>query len=213
MSISGKNLLKTLKEIAGISGPNLVLRVNGFPAFWLRPIATRSQNINYQDIALLTAWRNMYPKSFLTEFIATESQTFSWLTDRVHFDNKIIFMIENCESPVGYMGISFIDWNKSYLEPDSIVSGGIHPKGLMTAALLTLLQWSKGQLGLNNVGIRVLSDNPALTFYNRLGFVETKRVPLILKDKQSHYEWVEDAASINADRYLVYHYWSGVPSK
>lgn len=213
MSISGKTLLKTLKEIAGISGPNLVLGVNGFSGFWLRPIATRPQTINYQDVALLTAWRNMYPKSFLTEFIATESQTYSWLTEKVHFDNKIIFMIENCERPVGYMGISFIDWNKSYLEPDSIVSGGIHPKGLMTAALLTLIQWSKGQLGLNNVGIRVLSDNAALTFYTRLGFIETKRVPLILKNKQSHYEWVEDTETTNADRYLVYHYWHSLSRK
>ena len=213
MSIFGNNLLKALKDSAGISGPNLVLRIDGFPAFWLRPIATRPENINSQDVSKLTAWRNLYPKSFLTEFKATIPQTYSWLSEKVHFDNKILFMIESCDGSVGYMGIGFIDWNKSYLEPDSIVSGGKHPKGLMTAALLTLLHWSRGQLGLNNVGIRVLSDNPALTFYNRLGFVETKRVPLIVKYKQSHYEWVEDAAFINAHRYLVYHYWSGHPHK
>ena len=209
MNISGEVLMHSLKEIAGPKGPNLVLPVKGFQGFILRPIATKREHINSQDVANLTAWRNLYPKSFLTEFLATHSQTQFWLCEKVHFDNKLLFMIEDSAGfSVGYMGIGFIDWQKSYVEADSIVSGGSHPRGLMTAALISLLQWSKGQLGLNNVAIRVLSDNPALTFYRRLGFVETKRVPLIGVDRQTHFEWVEDENAIKAERHLVYHNWS-----
>lgn len=210
MGYPGKALLKALKEVPSQSPPHLGLKIAGYEGYFLRPITTKHGQINPKDVTHLTEWRNLYPKSFLTEFNSTELQTSEWLCDKCHHDDsRISFMIENAHGDsVGYMGIAYIDWEKSYVEGDSIVSGCINPKGLMTAGLITLLRWAKGQLGLQNVGVRVLSDNPALLFYKKMGFHEVRRVPLkMVNIKEDIVQWIEDESLTNASRHLVHHKW------
>jgi len=207
-----QKLLRSLKDVAGLDGPCLGLRIIGYGGHFLRPIPTKRGQLNPQDVAWLTEWRNQYPTSFLTEFSATDNQTAEWLSNKIYFaDDRIAFMIENSQGvSVGYMGIAFIDWVASYVEADSIVSGGNNPKGLMASGLITLLRWANGQLGLRNVGVRVLSDNPALIFYQKLGFVETHRVPLRKISRDGYIEWIEDTSLSLSNRYLVYHIWNDV---
>jgi RimJ/RimL family protein N-acetyltransferase len=207
---SNKAFFRLIKESAGSLGPQLGLRINGFDGYFLRPIPTKYDFINDKDVTNLTKWRNLYKNSFLTEFIATDEQTFEWLYKKVHFDDsKILFMLENKNlESIAYLGIGYINWKISYVEADSIVSAGISPKGLMTEALKTLLYWANGQLRLTEVGVRVLSDNPALAFYKKMGFVETKRVPLVRKELGNVITWVEDFQLNTADRFLVHHMWT-----
>ena len=40
----------------------------------------------------------------------------------------------------------------------------------MTEVLRTLLTWARGQLGLETIGVRVRSDNPALIFMKNSAF-------------------------------------------
>jgi len=104
------------------------------------------------------------------------------------------------------MGAAFIDWKKSYGEPDAIVSGGNAPEGLMQASLITLILWLKGQMGLCNIGLRVLSDNSAL-FYQKTGFKETKRVPLKCDFLDQSRCWTENENLIIFDSALVHYVW------
>jgi RimJ/RimL family protein N-acetyltransferase len=209
MSMAGKSLLRCLKDAAGTQGPQLGLKIPRYEGYFLRPVATRREHLDAADIACLTNWRNRHVNAFLTEFAATDERTSCWLSDVVHTDDsRILFMIEDVQGErVGYMGIAYIDWERSYVEADAIVSSGATPKGMMSAALRTALGWAMGQLGLNVVAVRVLSDNPALVFYRKLGFEETKRVPLKRVVSDELVSWIEDETLATSERYLVHHLW------
>lgn len=204
-----KIFLRCLKEVAGEKGPQLGLRIPGYESCFLRPIATRREHLDAIDIACLTKWRNRHVNAFLTEFNATDERTATWLTNSVHTDDsRILFMIEGMHGErLGYMGIAYIDWERLYVEADAIVSSGITPKGMMAAALRTVLGWAVGQLGLQEVAVRVLSDNPAIVFYKKIGFEETKRVPLKRIVADNSVSWIEDNTLTLSERYLVHHLW------
>ncbi len=203
---NGSDILETLKEIAGRPGPQLVLRVGSPPIAYLRPVATKPSLQNDNDITLLTRWRNKHPNAFLTEFNATTLQTSNWLSSTVHNDNgRILFMVDdNNGDTIGYMGLAYIDWDRNYGEADAVVRGKPASKGLMRQCLLSMLSWAAGQLALDDIGVRVLSDNPALEFYRKCSFVETKRVPLSRKHENGKVIWFEDELNTNPDRTLVY---------
>jgi RimJ/RimL family protein N-acetyltransferase len=149
--------------------------------------------------------------AFLTEFVATESTTSNWLSTSVAEDgSKILFMVDDdLGRPFGYMGLAYIDWASAYGEADAVVRGRKTQPGAMKLALLTLLEWARGQLGLRELGVRVLSDNPAIEFYQRAGFVEVRRVPLAQCLDGGHVRWVEDEqnAAGFAARHLVHMRW------
>jgi hypothetical protein len=123
----------------------------------------------------------------------------SWLTQVVGPNaGKILFMLDD---PAGrtfaYMGLDFIDWEKSTGEADAIVRGGEAPAGTMKLALETLLTWAKGALGLRTLGVRVRSDNTSLVFYRKVGFVEQRREPLRSTGEGNMIRWVSDPSVKN----------------
>jgi RimJ/RimL family protein N-acetyltransferase len=109
-------------------------------------------------------------------------------------DTRILFMVDDARTgqTVGYMGLAFIDWERRSGEADAIVRGGDAAPGMMTRALRTMLDWASVQLGLRQLGVRVRSDNPAVTFYGKLGFRELRRVPLQRVEGDGLIEWVEN---------------------
>jgi len=215
MKLTGEALLERVKRSAGLVGFQFRLQVNGFEGYFLRPVATKRGLQNSIDVTCLTNWRNRFVKSFLTEFVAREEGTEIWLAETVFTDNsKILFMIENeKEERIGYMGLAYIDWDKCYGEGDAIVRAQNAPKGLMSASLATLLNWANKRLGLGDIGLRVLSDNPALMFYKKLGFDEIKRIPLKANIMNDMVSWVEDDSLLSSRRYLVYHIWNSYDIK
>lgn len=207
MPNKGRELLRALKETATCAGPQLVLNIPNFKNYYLRPIPTKSTSLNSQDVLCLTEWRNRNKNAFLTEFIATTDRTQRWLTEVVHNDDsRILFMLVDVdESPIGYMGFGYIKWAEGYGEADAVVRGNPSQKGVMSEGLATMMNWARCQLGINHIGVRVLSDNRALCFYNRLGFVETTRAPLIKHETAEQVTWIEDELCREPERYLVYH--------
>ncbi|MEZ2279050.1 MAG: GNAT family N-acetyltransferase [Microcoleus sp.] len=201
----GRTLLSTLKATAGTE-EFLCLPVGVPIQAILRPIATRREVLNPNDIQCITEWRNCFVQSFLTEFQATENRTSKWLTEIVQpNDHKIMFMVDDLNGRTfGYMGLDFINWETGYGEADAIVRGEEAPPGTMKIALQTLLSWALGQLGLRSLGVRVRSDNTALEFYRKVGFIEERRVPLRQVDDFDMIRWVEDSSLNPADLSLVY---------
>lgn len=206
-SASGRRLVSILKEFAGPRGPQLGLKAEHPRAGWLRPVGVLPTQQNADDVRCLSGWRNLYPNSFLTQFQATERQTSAWLAEVVAPDEgRILFMLDDhTGAPVAYLGIGFIDWASGYGEADSIVRGEPAERGLMSAALKTLLSWGQFQLGLTSIGVRVRSDNPALNFYRRFGFEETKRIPLSLRVEPDKLSYFEDSHNLTAGISLVHH--------
>jgi len=201
----GRTLVSTLKATAGTE-PSLCLPVGVPIRATLRPVATRLEVLNPDDIRCLTEWRNRFVKSFLTEFETTESRTAKWLTETVESnDQKILFMVDDLNGrTLGYMGLDFINWETGYGEADAIVRGEEAAPGTMKIALQTLLSWALGQLGLKSLGVRVRSDNTALEFYRKVGFSEQRRVPLRRVDESDMIRWAENSSLKSADLSLVY---------
>jgi hypothetical protein len=176
-------------------------------------VATRSEYVRPADVAVLTAWRNRFVRAFLTEFEATPEQTTRWLTQTVGPNpGKILFMLDDLAGKTfAYMGLDFIDWMRSTGEADAIVRGGEAPAGTMKLALETLMAWANGALGLRTLGVRVRSDNTALSFYQRVGFIEQWREPLRQAQEPNMTRWVPDPSVKNPQVELVHMLWSPRP--
>jgi RimJ/RimL family protein N-acetyltransferase len=161
-------------------------------------------------VEALTRWRNRFVRSFLTEFEATEARTLDWLLGPVADDQgKVLFMADALDGRTfGYLGLDAIDWERRTGEADAIVRGEEAPPGAMAAALIGLLRWAQDALGLQELSVRVLSDNRALRFYEGIGFVERRRVPLRREERSmGEVAWVEDPGSPGAARSLVHLRW------
>ncbi len=199
-------LLAFLKRSAGSPGPELGLIVGDPPRWVLRPVATRQDRLKGSDIGALTEWRNRFVTSFLTEFHATEERTAKWLVNVVGPNpNKILFMVDAVEGGTfGYMGLDFIDWMKGTGEADAIVRGESAPRGAMATVLTALILWARNELELDEISVRVRSDNPAVQFFEKVGFQEFKRVPLIRHDTQDGVHWKEVESSESISPSLVY---------
>jgi hypothetical protein len=202
----GKSLLKYYKETAGQPGVRVCLAVGNPYVAILRPVATIAGLINRADVEALTAWRNKYVSSFLTEFTATAGQTENWLRDIVGPDDgRILFMVDEPGGRTfGYMGIAFINWEQNYVEADAVVRGESAPPRTMASALKTLLAWTRNHLGLADINVRVRSDNSALEFYRKVGFVEQKRVALRKRVHGENVTWSEENLVTNPAVTLVY---------
>ena len=200
------DLLQALKENSTSNRPCLSIPV-GFPVqAFMRPVCTVAGKLNENDVRVLTEWRNRFVKSFLSEFVATESRTATWLTEIVGPDRgKIMFMLDDLNGQtVGYLGLGFIDWERCEGEADGAVRGvETAAPGLMRTAFLTMLAWAYEQLGLNVIRGRVRAENPALRFFLKMA-TETKRVPLRRIDEPDMVRWVEDDRLSTSSHSLVH---------
>lgn len=203
---AGERLLRALKDATTAGAPALVLPVGSPVRALLRPIATVPGATDAVDVRLLSEWRNRHVKSFLTEFEAHDARTAEWLTTSIHGNGgKLLFMLDALDGTrLGHLGLGFIDWERRYGEADAIVSGGASPPGLMKLALRTLLSWARSQLGIEQLAVRVRSDNPAVAFYEKVGFREWQRVPLAVRRGAELTEWVEDPSLADAEASLVH---------
>ena len=207
-SSGGRELLVALKATAGSRGPVLSIPVGRPLEAVLRPITTRKEELNAEDVRLLTEWRNSHVRSFLTEFQATEERTKRWLTETVGPDDtRILFMINDANNrTIGHAGLARIDWERGSAEIDAVVRGvKVDPK-IIVRALRTMSDWARGQLGLRHQVCRVRSDNRALKFFQRRGFLaEMSRVPLRRVEESDMVRWVEDPSlSPDSEPSLVY---------
>lgn len=191
--MKGRDLLNSVKASAS-EQPCLGIPVGNPVKAILRPVITENADERSEDVYRLSIWRNKFVTAFLTEFEATPERTAKWLSDGIaKDDSRILFMVDDLEgNTFGYIGLAFIDWDKKSGEADSVVRGGSAEPGLMTEVLRTLLTWARGQLGLESIGVRVRSDNPALGFYEKFGFQELERVPLVKSNDENMIVWSED---------------------
>lgn len=193
-------ILRCMKRLPGDA-----IDISGFEGYRLRPVHVTSPRPS--DVDVLTAWRNRHQRSFLTEFPATVERTRGWLQKTVAADDsRVLFMIDDVFAgrPVGYVGLAYIDFDTKTAEADSVVRGEEGPRGLMSAALLALLQWGRDRLGVRGFGVRVLADNPAVEFYKRLGFSETARTPLKLVPTEDGVAWCATDLASEGGRELVH---------
>ena len=176
-----QDIFQALKGISQKEHENFTLCVDGFPHV-LVPVKCREGGVTDELLKLLTCARNENKLAFLTRFCATTERTKAWLTDIVGPDtSRILFVIKNPTNQeiYGYMGLAYGKSDGTYIEADAIVrTSDVKISGLMKAALLSMIRWANKELGIADIWVRVLSDNPAIAFYKSCGFKESHRVHL-----------------------------------
>jgi GNAT superfamily N-acetyltransferase len=199
MTTTGRALLRDTKQQA--HQRRFTLAVD--EAHTLRPVCVAPGHLDGDEVERLTVWRNRFVSAFLHEFVADTQRTARWLGEVVGPDDtRILFMlVDRDDVPRGYLGLGFIEWERNYGEADAIVRGEPLPHGTMRRALRTLLGWARRDLGLGEIGVRVLADNPACEFYRRCGFYDVTRQPLERRLVADGVQWVPGRV---ADRELIH---------
>lgn len=163
---------------------------------------------NTHLVKLLARWRKKHEFWFPSQFPVTFEKTKVWLRERVLDEkDRILFMICIQDVYVGHLGFYRFDSKNRTLEIDNVIRGSDILPGIMSHAMITLMRWGVRELSLNDIIVQVGSDNlRAKRFYEKLGFSETKRIPLVLKKEKNISRWVEAPSGYNQPihRYSIY---------
>lgn len=144
-------------------------------------------------IRLLANWRKRHESWFQAIFKVTIRGTAVWLKEKViETPDRLLFMIKVNNQYLGHIGLFRFNFAKASCEIDNIVRGKALYPGIMTEAIKTMMIWGRENLGLAGYTLQAASDNQkALNLYQRLGFIEEKRLPLVKTKKGNRQEWIE----------------------
>lgn len=153
-----------------------------YTGFCLQPVKCHPDRIDIAIVKLLTNARNANASAFLTTFHASTQRTWNWIAGQVASDaSRILFVVRQQAAGdiYGYMGLAYGNDEGTYIEADAIVRTSHNPiRSLMRRGFETMTTWVTDELGIDDVWVRVLSDNPAVAFYQKSGFVVEKVEPL-----------------------------------
>jgi len=184
------------------------IKFNGEEIGRLRPVTVESLR-NDDEMRKLAGWRRASAEWFTTQFSVTEEGTKEWIREQVlHTRDRILFFVDDASlTPVGQVGLCHYDEQKKECEFDNLLRG---EKGqyanIVIPALIALGLWSIKVLDLQRGFLNVLADNfRAIHIYQKLGFQEVKRIPLMKQTEGNTIRWVPatDPSTAEAERHLV----------
>jgi RimJ/RimL family protein N-acetyltransferase len=154
---------------------------------------TADRNEDKNIIQLLSDWRKKHEIWFPSQFEVTPERTKKWFEERViGASDRLLFMIEVNGEFVGHVGLFRFNFNDRVCDIDNILRGVDKYPGIIESAINNMMQWGKKEFGLEGYTLETASDNDrALKLYERMGFKEAKRVPLIKTNKNNCIEWAE----------------------
>lgn len=161
-------------------------------AFQLAPLNKASLD-DASIINLLSNWRDKAQEWFPSQFTITDIGTRKWLKKAVIENaDRILFMIQVKNEYIGHVGLYRFDFDKQTADIDNIIRGENKYPGIMESALVHMMEWGRDELGIYGYTLSTHADNkPAVKLYEKLGFVEMKKVPIVKKKFDDHTEWQE----------------------
>jgi perosamine synthetase len=158
-------------------------------------------------IADLTAWRNADVAAYPSQFVATHESTRAWLRERVlAVPDRMLFLVVNrFGRAIGHLGFANALNDACSLEMDNIIRGvKSGDAGIMTNAMIALLDWAEEKLGPREIYLRVFESNAhAIAFYAKLGFVRDTLLPLTKQTNGANVTYQPAAAGAKPDVHFV----------
>ena len=170
---------------------------------------------NNELIKKLTFYRNKFKKYYPTQFQATEISTKKWIKKLLSTNNRIMFLLVNKENSIcGVMGLLKHDSSENSLEIDNVIKfKNCYEKNIFSKVLQVLLSFSKEVLFIENIQLKVMSNNlRAIKYYKKNGFKIVSKIPLIKKKLKNKIVFLESTPLKISDRikntffYLMKHY-------
>ena len=142
---------------------------------------------------LLGRWRKENENWYLSQFEVTTERTTKWFIDKLtNVPDRLLFIIKSGSDYVGHVGLFRFNFNEATCEIDNILRGENKYPGIIGSAIIEMMKWGAANLGLEGYTLKVLSDNPrAIRLYEKIGYVETMRIPLIRIQGKDGLEWTE----------------------
>lgn len=174
--------------------------------YYLNPI--NEESLNEELVEYMKHLRENAQIWFPSQFNITAKSTLNWLKDKViDCDSKLLYIIEDTDNKrLGHLGLNFIDFEEKICELDNVIKGSTNaPKGIMQKAIGTLISYAKIHFELQNLYLRVFSDNErAIRLYERLGFEEIIRIPMTQRVELDTSTWFEsNNVYLESKRYFV----------
>jgi hypothetical protein len=95
----------------------------------------------------LARWRSAAMNGLTTRFRVTRRGTAAWLERVLRTPDRIVFLVWCRGRTVGQVGLANFDYGASQCYVDGIIRGDPRaPKGVMRAAIETMLGWSYREL-------------------------------------------------------------------
>jgi len=177
---------------------------------FLKPVTFFYKKVYPEYIHHICKWRTENSSGFANVFENNINKTENWF-DNVLLprEDRILFVIHTLKDiPIAHIGLSTFNFDNKSCEIDNVVRGAKDaPQGIMSCAISSLVTWSKEVLKVNNVYLRVLSDNlPGIHFYEKNNFVKQYDIPLYKHVSKDIIEWIhlDDAEDRRPDRYYTY---------
>lgn len=167
-------------------------RLEGLPAR-LEPLTWKDVE-RPESLALLAQWRQAAMDAFPTQFPVTLRGTRAWLREQVLqvADRLLFWVADEAGNRYGHLGLARFDFLGRQAEVDNVIRGLPGLPGVMTAAVRSLVSWSRQELGLRGLSLRVFADNQrAIRLYERCGFLPSSQIPLTCLHDGPVRRWIE----------------------
>lgn len=131
--------------------------------------------IKENDLELLRRWRMQenVTKYMLTDPIVTKESQLAWHNKIINDKSRIDFVIVCDDVPIGYYGITNINYENSSCEIGFYIGNNEYRgKGIFKIVQKQIEDKIFNDLGLNKIVINVLENNPIIDAYKRNGFTE-----------------------------------------
>ncbi|MCX6798439.1 MAG: GNAT family N-acetyltransferase [Candidatus Falkowbacteria bacterium] len=158
---------------------------------------------------LLSRWRKKHEFWFQAQFPISAERTIAWFKNKViGAPDRLLFIIKVDDLYIGHVGLFRFNFENLTCEIDNIVRGedNVVP-GIIGDSVAKMMEWGKNNFGIKNYTLQTTSDNDkALRLYDKMGFVEIKRIPLLYQKTEEGGQWIEAPAEYNEPikRYDVY---------
>ncbi len=207
MVYSPSVILRKIKKLKQRNFGEIIIKCNFNNFDYVLLLLTADCERNSTLMELIGRWRKENEMWFLSQFPVTTERTTKWFKERViDAPDRLLFLIKIDGKYLGHIGLFRFDFEKNTCEIDNIVRGEPDYPGIMGNAVLHMMGWGKNVLGLRCYLLKVISDNErAIRFYNRLGFKEVSRIPLIQVEGNDGLEWVEipEGCRKDANRHYI----------
>ncbi|MBI5155834.1 GNAT family N-acetyltransferase [Candidatus Peregrinibacteria bacterium] len=161
-----------------------------------------------EEVKHIADWREAARDSAPTMFPYNLENTRRWVEKQVDtHPERILFFLETPDGERwGHLGLATFGFEPHVsAELDAIMRGREDiAKGVMTPAIRTLMEWGKENLGIQQFGLRVFSDNErAIRLYERLGFERDRLIPMIFEKGEPISKWRECLEGEEPGRYFL----------
>lgn len=175
-----KNNFQFLKEADSVRDAYLrSIEISGFG--YLVPLC-RAFLSDENLLSKLTEWRNTNVDAYPTQFVATIASTKNWYENALLENHgRILFLImTNSGEAIGHIGFNGCINDIANFEIDNVVRGvDAAPKGIMGAAMGSLIAWAHKVIPIESINLRVMAHNEhAFNFYLQNRFVKKSTIPL-----------------------------------